>query len=185
MNKLKLRINGEGKIKLFLSIALFLYSIIVTIITSNIGAMFSMLFSMIGDISIMASRGALTGKKENTFDVGIVAFAFAHMCYICARDNGDIITMAVALPIFITVFAITLFQPLGKKWNYIPYAVMIVLNVINAWQFNWLAGVGGILFIISDSILSIFEKKEPKYQIAIWITYVPAQILFLTSFLNI
>lgn len=183
MKNLKLRINGEGKVKLILSLSLFVYSIIVTTITNNIGPMFAMLFSMIGDISIMASRGVLTGKKENTFDVGIVAFAFAHMCYICARDNGDIISMAVALPIFITVFAITLFQPLGKKWNYIPYAIMILINVINAWQFNWVAGIGGILFIVSDSILSIFEEKDPKYQIAIWITYVPAQILFLTSFI--
>lgn len=177
-----IQINREGSVKLTLSFALLAYAVCVTAYTKNIFAFLAMFFSTTGDIAIMASRGAVTGKKERSFNIGVCAFAFAHMCYVCAMLNNNV-TMAIALISFIAVSGITLFQPMDKKWNHIPYTVAIFNNAINTWLFSWVAGVGMILFLASDLILSVCEERNPKWQIPIWATYVPAQVFLLTAIL--
>lgn len=178
----KLRLNSEGKMKLFLSLALFAYSVYVTFASKNMGAWYAMLLSTFGDIAIMASRGALTGKRERTFNIGVVFFSFAHLAYVGAMFNNEI-TVVIAVISFIAVALITWFQPRGKTWNFIPYAIALLNSAVNAWLFSWVAGVGMILFLASDLILSICEEKSPKWQIAIWATYVPAQVFMLTAIL--
>ena len=120
MNK-KLRLNQEGKIKLFFSLALLILSLGVAMVTKN-----------------------------------------KYVFFIFLNFNAKI-----------------------KQgiWICIPYAVCLALNAVNSWSFSTLAGIGGILFLVSDAILSVFEKKSPKWQLAIWFTYVPAQICLLTAIL--
>lgn len=177
-----LRINKEGKVKLLLSFTLLAYALYVTAYTNNFFTFVAMLLSTIGDIAIMNSRGCLTGRKEPTFNVGVCAFSFAHMAYVCAMLNNNV-TIVIALLSFSVTFVTTLFQPKGKKWNNVPYTVAIFNNAINAWLFGWVAGTGMVFFITSDLILSVCEEKSPKWQIPIWATYVPAQAFLLTALL--
>lgn len=178
----KLRINNEGKIKLFLSLSLFAYSLYVTFATKNMGVWYAMLLSTFGDVAIMASRGALTGRKERTFNIGVIFFSFAHLAYVGAMFNNEI-TVIIAVISFIAVALTTWFQPRGKTWNFIPYTVALLNAAVNAWLFSWVAGVGMLLFLASDAILSICEERSPKWQVAIWATYVPAQVMILTAIL--
>ena len=181
----RLRINREGMVKEFLSLALVIFAIYVAITTKNLFAFFFFSFSNLGDTSIMASRGTFSGKKKNTFTLGVVFFAMAHVFYILAmKTQYSIILGKVDLILCIFVIILSIYPSArNDKLNFIPYAVCLIINVFNACMFSIIAGIGGFLFLASDGILSICEERNPKWQIAIWATYVPAQILLLTSIL--
>lgn len=181
---MSIRINKEGKIKLFLTISLLIYSAIVTGITEIYIVMLPMLASTIGDISIMSSRGCCTGKKEKSFEYGIIAFGAAHLLYIAMMPTKiSLKLLLIAVPLY----AIAAWFAINKKRTLasVFYALIIILNFINSILFHPLAMVGMIFFIISDILLAIFEDKNPKWQIAIWVTYVIAQICIITTFLLI
>lgn len=179
MNKLK--INREGKSKLIASLSLVVYAFVVTLISKNVGAIIVMILSFFGDVCIMAKRGALTGKKENTFDLGVMFFGFAHLGYIITMGHRPVcIIIATIACIFICILMKV--KP-NSKLIYIPYAIVLFTCAINAWFFLYIAGIGMILFLLSDGVLSLFEDKAPGYQILIWVLYVPAQYLMLTSIL--
>lgn len=182
MNK-KLRLNQEGKIKLLFSLALLIFSLGVAMVAKNKYIFLAMLCSSAGDILIMSSRGCITGKKENQFENGVIAFAMAHLAYMVAMPTE---LSDTCLYIAIWCFVLIIFLNFNAKikqgiWICIPYAVCLALNAVNSWSFSTFAGIGGILFLVSDAILSVFEKKSPKWQLAIWVTYVPAQICLLTA----
>lgn len=177
-----MKINREGKIKLFLSFALLGYSFLVSVITKNFLAFLAMFFSTSGDIYIMASRGVFCEQKKNSFKLGVVAFAFAHIIYIMAMQNEHSIAfVTISMTALFMVICLTVLK--DNNSNFIPYAICIIVNAINAFLFSWIAVAGMVLFLTSDAILSICEKKSSKWQIAIWATYVPAQVLILTSIL--
>lgn len=178
-----LKVNQEGKVKLFLSVSVLVYSVYVSIAVNSIFPFIAMFFSSIGDIAIMASRGALTGKKENSFDWGVIAFSAAHTVYVYAMREERTVFLAIAISLFIAVLILTKIKPADKKWNYIPYTLLLFTSFANTWFFAILAGIGMVLFLSSDLILSICEEKSPKWQIPIWATYIPAQILILSSFM--
>lgn len=184
MNK-NLRLNQEGKVKLGFSFALLIFSLGVTLATKNKYVFLAMLCSSAGDILIMSSRGCF-GKKENQFENGVIAFAMAHLAYMVAMPTY---LSDTCLYIALWCFVLIIFLNFNAKikqgiWICIPYAVCLALNAVNSWSYGTLAGIGGTLFLVSDAILSVFEKKNPKWQIAIWVTYVPAQICLLTAILT-
>lgn len=172
----KLNVNREGKIKLFFSLAVLVGSVYVSISKQNILPFVAMFFASIGDTAIMASRGALTGKKEKTFDYGVVAFAASHAVYIYAMGKRPVFVV-ISIVLFIAVVILTKIKPENAKWHFIPYTLILFTSCANAWLFAIMAGIGMVLFLLSDLILSIFEEKNPKWQIPIWVTYIPAQIL--------
>ena len=180
---MKVRLTNEGKIKLLLSVSLLLYASVISIINRNLYAFLPMLWSTIGDICIMSSRGCIFGKeKTNTFKCGIISFAFAHMTYIAVMQTKISLTfffIAALLFIFIVITAI-------KCNKVVPsaiYAIILILNFINSIFFDVLAVVGLASFIISDAILAKYEEENERWQILIWATYVFAQICILTSLL--
>ena len=172
----KLNVNREGKIKLILSLLVLAGSVYVAIAKQNILPFIAMFFSSIGDINIMASRGALTGKKEKTFDWGVVAFAAAHAVYIYAMGKRPVFVV-ISIVLFVAVLILTIIKPENAKWHFIPYTLILFTSLINSWLFAIIAGIGMVLFLLSDLTLSIFEEKGPKWQIPIWVEYIPAQIL--------
>lgn len=178
----KLKVNREGKTKLSLSFSVVIYALIVTIITRNWEAILIMLLACAGDINIMASRGALTGKKENTFNSGVMCFALAHFGYVSAMGRNPL-CMGITMTACVLIYMCINLRPSDDKLLYIPYGIAIITNAVNAWNFSYIAGIGMILFVISDIVLSIFEEKNPKWQIVIWATYIPAQVLMLTAIL--
>ena len=185
MTKLRISINKEGKIKLILTTLLFACSAVVTVISQWVYLVILPMFaSTIGDISIMTSRGCCTGKKENTFEFGIIAFGAAHLLYIAMMQTQY--SLKILLIAFI-LYAITVCLAINKKRTAasVFYAMIIILNFINSIFFHPLAMIGMILFIISDIILAIFEDKDPRAQIAIWFFYVTGQLCIITSFLLI
>lgn len=182
MSKL-LKINREGKTKLTLSLLLVGYALFISIYTKTIEPIVIMLISCFGDINIMASRGALTGKKEeNAFENGILCFSLAHFGYVSVMGRNPT-CMIITMSAVVVIYALINKRPSGDKLAYIPYTIALVTSAVNAWHFSYIAGIGMILFLISDLVLSIFEDKDPKWQIVIWVTYVPAQILMLTALL--
>lgn len=177
-----MRINREGKIKLFFSSSLLLYSILVSIITKNFAPFLAMFFSSMGDIYIMASRGVFCEEKRNSFKPGVVSFAFAHMVYVTGmKHEHSIVFVSIAMVALIMVIYLSVTK--NNNSNFVPYAICLITSAVNAWLFSWIAGIGMILFLASDAILSICENKSPKWQIAIWATYVPAQAFLLTAIL--
>lgn len=179
----KLRINAEGRIKLFFSLSLFVYSIYISVTTEHHLIFLPMLASTFGDTSIMASRGCLgpAYHDKDLFKLGIVSFALAHILYML-----DMPTKADTVIQLITIILIFIVAGTSRLNKTIPsafYALVLILAFINAILFNWLTAVGYALFIISDGILAIFEEKNPKWQIPIWVFYVSAQICILSSFL--
>lgn len=182
VEKKRFNINQEGKIKLFLTFSLLAYSIYITILTKNFDVLSCMIFSTLGDICIMSSRGAVTGKNEKTFGLGVILFSIAHMEYILVMQSTRYIPIIAMVSVCLVIIISTM-QKEGAKLNYIPYTVILFCNAINAWFYAPLAGIGMLFFLASDLILSICENRSPKWQIAIWATYVPAQILLLTAIL--
>lgn len=183
MTKIRIIINKEGKIKLLLTTLLLACSAVVTVISQWVYLVILPMFaSTIGDISIMTSRGCCTGKKENTFEFGIIAFGAAHLLYIAMMQTQY--SLKILLIAFI-LYAITVCLAINKKRTAasVFYAMIIILNFINSIFFHPLAMIGMILFIISDILLAIFEDKNPLWQIPIWIFYVAGQICLLTSLL--
>ena len=181
MTKL-LKINREGKTKLALSLLLVLYALCISIYNKTMEPIVIMLMSCFGDINIMASRGALTGKKEDTFEAGILFFSMAHFGYVSAMGRKPV-CMIITMSAVVVIYSLINKRPSGDKLAYIPYTIALVTSAVNAWFYSYIAGIGMILFLISDLVLSIFEDKDPKWQIVIWATYVPAQILMLTALL--
>lgn len=180
---MKIRLTKEGKIKLSLSLALLLYSLIISIVNRNAYAFLPMWWSTIGDICIMSSRGCIFGgKKTETFKAGIVSFAFAHLTYIAIMQTKiSLICFLISFFLFFIV-AITAMK-YDKKVASAFYSIILILNFVNSIFFNTLAVVGLASFIISDATLAKFEEEDPKWQILIWITYVLAQFSILTSLL--
>ena len=183
MEKVRIKINNEGKIKLLLTFSLLAYSICVSIKKSDIGALSFMLFATIADICIMASRGAVTGRKEKeAFNLGIILFTVVHFICSYIMQTEIIYNIICVAALYVVPIAVWLKPPLDKI-AYIPYGIALVSNTINAWHFSIIAGIGATLFVISDAVLAICEERSPKWQILIWATYVPAQILLLTAIL--
>ena len=178
----KLKVNREGKIKLALSFAVVIYALYVSIADKSMDAIVTMLLSCAGDINIMASSGALTGIKENSFNSGVMCFALAHFGYVSAMGKNPL-CMGITMTACVLIYICINLRPSDDKLLYIPYAIAILTSAINAWLFSYIAGIGMVLFLISDIVLSIFEDKNPKWQIVIWATYIPAQVLMLTAVL--
>jgi len=190
VNRIK-NVKTEGWIKLTLTIALSVYSLIIANITNNVGIFIAMFFSTGGDISIMASRDALgTGKDKNKFIKGVVFFAWAHFMYLLSMESIESKAWVVIIGFQLLVVLIICFISYGMDLESdmilnVFYALCIFLATINAWIFSLLAGIGYLLFVTSDIILVIKEEKEPIWQIPIWAFYVAGQICIITSFLMV
>lgn len=176
--------NAEGATKLSLTFLLLAYSLIAAIVTKNLLIFLAMFLSTIGDIFIMTSRGALTvlvGKREKQFQNGVVAFGMSHLVYIATlRTEFSIKLFWIAVPVVIILLFIRIFSTYDLQLM-ATYAVVILMNLANSIDYSWYAAAGVALFIVSDSILAICEKRNPRWQIAIWVTYVSAQVLLITS----
>lgn len=184
------RIKKEGWIKLALTAALSILALVVAFITHNSGVFAAMFSSTGGDIEIMSSRNALgTGKDKTRFTKGVVFFAIAHFLYSLSMMRGTkdwIIIVVLEMILFLAICAIA-YQNDYKNTTILNvcYAICLLFATINAWRFCMLAGIGYLLFVISDIILIIKEDKEPWWQIPIWVFYVSGQTCIITSFMMV
>jgi len=180
------RIKAEGWLKLSLTFALAIYSLVVAIITHNSGVFAAMCSSSGGDIKIMSSRDALgTGKDKTQFTQGVIFFAVAHLIYVLSMEGTKGWSVIVGLEALLVVIICVVAWGTEMKENIllnVLYAQCLALAAFNAWNFHFRAGLGYVFFIISDIILVIKEDDKPWYQIPIWFFYVLGQALIISSF---
>ncbi len=119
--------------------------------------------SLAGDIFLML--------PADRFLPGLIAFLFAHLCYITAFAS-DIISLSwwplIPLIIWAIVFYLFISSALGKlKIPVIIYVVIILMMTWLAWE-RWiqtkqsetlLVLIGAVLFAISDTILAADRFK--------------------------
>ena len=176
--------NTEGAIKFSLTLLMLMYSLVIAIVTKNLLIFLAMFLSTIGDIFIMTSRGCLKvliGNSKKQFQNGVVAFGMSHLMYISTlRTEFSTRLFWIAVPVVVILVCLRFFQNYESQIM-VTYAAVLLMSLANCIDYSWIATVGAGLFIASDSILAICEKRNPKWQIAIWATYVPAQILLITS----
>lgn len=110
-------------------------------------------------------------------------FAWAHFLYTCGTAIATVNTSPVMVIVSaVALFAVTVVVAYKEEKATIAYAIILIIAAVNGWTYSWVMGAGYIIFVISDAILAVFENKSPKWQVAIWGTYVPAQALILASF---
>lgn len=189
MSKLRLEVNREGKIKLAITLSLLLFSFIVAIISKNGTIALAMCGATLGDIFLMAKRGCLTGKREETFIWGIISFAGSHLFYLTAMQDTKV-GFALIWPMLVLFIIMMIMEGVQIKATIpicIPYGIMLIINLINSIYFNKVAVIGMILFVISDGSIAIFDIKKINRKnirdIIVWGTYIPAQICLISSFL--
>lgn len=186
-----MKVKRRGVIKILLSGTLLLYAIVTSILTRNLLVAVAMLSSTIGDIFLMSNKGDLgfEPQKSESLEMGICAFACAHLAYILAMRTEKFFISALISGIAICAMTIIHIAPEKKKDQeqkahyilYELYAICILANAANAWMYSLIAGIGMTLFLISDIVVCISIGKNPKWQLITWTTYVPAQALLITA----
>ena len=186
-NTLRQRVNAEGIVKLILTSLLSIYAIIVSIKIGNpfVAAM-PMFISSLGDINLMKNRNVFYNKDKMDFRHGVLFFMFAHIFYLNDMQTKFSLTALIIMVVMVFMFVIFAFiVKIKDDTKIVPfYAIVLITSVINTFFFNKVAFIGGLLFFISDSLIGLFillKKNGMDTQVAIWATYVPAQILLLTS----
>ena len=135
------------------------------------------------------------------FPAGIAAFATGHACYIAcflgALPRFPVYYVWTALGLISAAYALTLMRYL---WKGIPRKLrppsivyMLIIGSMasfamiyafsRATPLCWLAGIGGLLFVVSDSMLSIDAFHHPirHRSILVMSTYIAAQTLIVSS----
>ena len=184
----KLRINREGKLKISLSLLLFLYSTVVGIMVNNVIIILAMFFSVVGDMLLLLNRGCFNEKKKETFNYGIIAFSVSHMIYMYVMRTGLLSNIFLCIT-FVLIAILTIL--IGSKFKsrtviFALYGIILLLNLFNSFNFSIIAAIGMFLFIFSDIVVAISKIRKKRTitgQIIIWATYICAQVCLLTSFL--
>ena len=186
-NTLRQYVSNEGLTKLIITTLLSIYAVIVSIKINNpFVAAIPMLISSLGDISLMKNRNVFYNKDEMDFRHGVLFFMFAHIFYLNDMQTKFSLAALIIMVSMVMMFVIFAFIVKVKDdTKIVPfYANVLITSVINTFFFNKVAFIGGLLFFISDGLIGLFmllKKNGMDTQVAIWATYVPAQILLLTS----
>lgn len=154
------------------------------------------LFGFAGDLVL------LFRPRKWAFPAGILAFATGHVFYILSFASR----IAVAPPwyLFALLAAVTLacaatlmrylWKGMPKKLCPPSFLYMLVIGTMTsssilfalygASPYRWLAGIGGLLFALSDTTLSIDAFHHPvRYRnIIVMSTYIAAQALIISAF---
>ncbi|MBZ0245900.1 MAG: lysoplasmalogenase [Cyclobacteriaceae bacterium] len=164
--------------------------------------MAAIVFSWIGDISLM-----FQGKNELYFMVGLGAFLIAHICYVMAysqhieKKEGaglhGIQKFRFSLPIVLagTGLITILYAHLGVfKIPVAVYAIVLMVMTLQAlFRYGytntvsfWFVFVGAILFMISDSMIAVNKFLVPfeLAGLAIMSTYILAQFLIVKGLMS-
>ena len=154
------------------------------------------LFGFAGDLVL------LFRPRKWAFPAGITAFAAGHVFYIISFAGRISITppwyMLVVLALLTIACAVVLMRYL---WKGMPkklcppsFLYMIIIGTMvsfavlfsfyGASPFRWLAGIGGVLFALSDTTLSIDAFHGPIHNrnIIVMSTYLAAQVLIVSAF---
>lgn len=164
-----------------------------------------MAFSTLGDL-FMARIIPLPNRLYG----GIGAFSVAHVFYVTAfvqtlgergHAPGSIFVQSLFFYVLVTlaVFIFLVHNPTGKLYKEIaiPFlfyilwiAVMAAFAAtlaVNTGGWSYLVAIGALSFVISDLIIGVTvlgEKKFPRSELWIWLTYVLAQMCIIYAGLH-
>lgn len=139
---------------------------------------------------LSATGDVLLDWNERFFIYGLIAFALAHIAYICLfvrhlrgglGRGGDRYALVAATLLYSGVLVWRVWPGLERlKVPVIIYVVVITVMVITAVLAPFtsqLIGFGAVLFLISDSLLGLnkFRQPIPFAGYLIWATYYLAQ----------
>lgn len=180
------KITLEGRIKLGITTALLVYSIIVSCVERGYVCV-PMLFSFCGDISLMKKRDCFNNRSEDDFRRGVLFFMLAHISYaIIMRSPEKIWIIDCMIMVAMLLMLLSLLEIKKDIIAITLYGIVLTLSAINMYHYNMVSFIGIMLFVFSDFLIALFmllKKDEYITQVLIWVIYVPAQILILTSFL--
>ncbi|HML45367.1 MAG TPA: lysoplasmalogenase family protein [Clostridia bacterium] len=163
----------------------------------------ALLFSWLGDAMLGAWR-PLARRVANRFLAGMGFFGCAQLCYALAfglylldRPDGSVravVFLAVALAAGWGAWRLLIS---GSKrdgfyrYGALAYALLLFAMAglagaacFHAGRFVWPLLLGALLFVASDGLIamSVFRNKTPaQYELLVWATYAPAQLLLLTG----
>lgn len=155
-----------------------------------------LILGLIGDV-LLNMRNLYEGAKSNkVFAVGILAFLSGHFLYIAALIACKGITAAIAAPVAIAIFLVSVPKLMDKIqapskglkiFGYVYLAIVIYMFscaavLLFTWQFNArtvLFAIGGLLFMVSDFIMIYysFGKKLPKLRVTNLLLYYIGQLM--------
>lgn len=141
---------------------------------------------LLGDIALL---GDVT---ESRFMAGLGAFAVGHLCYAAAAVRVGITAWAfvgvAAMAVLLAFRFVTRIVPGARREGgpvlaaaVVFYGAVISAMVITAWGAAWPAGVGAVLFAVSDWVLghSRFAGPVPGGRLAVMVPYHTGQALLL------
>ncbi len=157
--------------------------------------MLALFFGFLGDVFLIAP------EKSWLFVSGLVAFAVGHVCYIAALlrrihtlpQIWIILAAAVLYAVGIAGMLYTLWPRLPKNM-FLP--CLVYMGIISFMSMcalffaldlrtpaAWAAFAGSLLFLVSDSVLSVvtFKKRIPYRYVVVMSTYILAQTLLIVS----
>ena len=159
---------------------------------------FGLVLGLIGDV-LLAMRFEYKERHDLYFLIGAVSFALGHVLYIAALLGVNGKAWLPAIPFWIGLLAIAgvcalRFKADAGKMQIPGYGYMALVAAMGAiacglavkvpGDATVLFAIGGVLFVISDTILSIHTfgtAKEPVYNRWVHYTYYAAQILIAWS----
>ncbi|MDE2481087.1 MAG: lysoplasmalogenase [bacterium] len=149
-----------------------------------------LVFAALGD-------ALLLGRGDTWFLAGMLAFAAMHLCYIAAfaraghplpwKAKGFVGAYVAAL-----VGNLVLLVPHAgpMRLPLVVYSALLVAMASMSLRVGLLAGIGGALFMASDTLLA-FAKFAPAFPLApslaqalVLVTYYAAQLLIVTGMLR-
>ncbi len=156
----------------------------------------AILFGFAGDLVL------LFRPRKWAFPLGILAFAAGHVFYIVSFIRRFAVAppwYLIALLAFVTLACAAtltryLWKCMPKKLKPPSFLYMIIIGMMvscsvlfslySVSAHRWLAAVGGILFAISDTTLSIDAFHHPirHRSILVMSTYIAAQVLIVSAF---
>jgi uncharacterized membrane protein YhhN len=158
----------------------------------NVTIFAALLFSLLGDVLLLFQE-----SNPLFFIFGLIAFLAAHICYIIyfitikkqeGNTNWSALIILLTLAYGIALVSL-LFPKLGElKLPVIVYAATICTMLIAALHIkaNKFFAIGGILFVISDSLLAINKFYLPftSASFSIMLTYGLAQTFIVTGIIK-
>jgi len=159
---------------------------------------FGLVLGLIGDV-LLAMRFEYRERHDLYFLIGAISFALGHVLYIAAMLGVNGKAWLPAIPFWVGLLAIAgvcalRFKADAGKMQIPGYGYMALvagmgaiacgLAVKQPGDATVLFAVGGVLFVISDTILSIHTfgtAKKPVYNRWVHYTYYAAQLLIAWS----
>ena len=159
---------------------------------------FALIFSFFGDLFLLFE------DKKSFFILGLLSFLIAHLFFFLTFFISSNYFKGAPFHIYLFlipyfIYGAYLFKYLKPEINKFQFIILIYIFIIIIMSFSTIPRyyfvsfkefifpfLGSILFIISDSLLSIkkFKKKIKENSISIMLTYILAQFFIISGFIK-